>query len=216
MEREDVHELAAGYVLDALDPDERRTFEEHLATCETCLEDVASLGRAASALSYAAEGPAPSPELRGRILGAARAEHANVVPLRRRWTATWTASAAAAAALAVGLGVWATLGTGGGSAVAQRVPLQRHAGILAVTSAGDAVLSVQRLDPAPAGKQYEVWVIEQGTTRAAGLFARGGVSVDVKVAHKVVPGATVAVTLEPAGGVSAPTSPVLFQATRPA
>lgn len=216
MERDEVHDLAAAYVLDALDPDERRAFDHHLATCGACLVEVASLGRAASALSYAAEGPAPSPELRGRILEAARAERTNVVPLRRRWTATWTASAAAAAALAIGVGLWATLGTGGGSAVAQRVPLQGRAGILAVTSSGDAVLSVQKLDPAPAGKQYEIWVIEQGTPKAAGLFARGGASVEVKVAHKVRPGATVAVTLERAGGVSAPTSPVLFQASRPA
>ena len=216
MEREEVHELAAAYVLDALGPDELRAFEDHLATCEACLEEVASLGRAASALSYAAEGPAPSPELRGRISRSCARERSSVVPLRRRWTATWTASAAAAAALAIGVGLWATLGTGGGSAVAQRVPLKGRAGILAVTSSGDAFLSVQKLDPAPAGKQYEIWVIEQGTPKPAGLFARGGASVEVKVAHKVPPGATVAVTLEQAGGVSAPTSPVLFQASRPA
>jgi len=31
-----IHELTAGYALDALDPDERRAYEAHLAGCERC------------------------------------------------------------------------------------------------------------------------------------------------------------------------------------
>jgi hypothetical protein len=40
------HDLAAAYVLDALDADERIAFEEHLAGCAICQEEVASLRKA--------------------------------------------------------------------------------------------------------------------------------------------------------------------------
>ena len=36
MEPEALHELSAAYALDALEPDEREVFEEHLAGCESC------------------------------------------------------------------------------------------------------------------------------------------------------------------------------------
>jgi hypothetical protein len=40
------HDLAAAYVLDALDADERIAFEEHLADCAICQEEVESLRKA--------------------------------------------------------------------------------------------------------------------------------------------------------------------------
>ena len=36
----DVHELTAGYALDALEPDERARFEAHLGSCEACREEL--------------------------------------------------------------------------------------------------------------------------------------------------------------------------------
>src|SRR4051812_15119860 len=40
------HDLAAAYVLDALDADERIAFEEHLAECTICQEEVTALRKA--------------------------------------------------------------------------------------------------------------------------------------------------------------------------
>ena len=80
-----VHELTAAYALDALGPDEERAYEEHLARCEQCREQLAGFRDAAGALALAADPAAPPPGLRGRILDAARAERPNVVPLRPRW-----------------------------------------------------------------------------------------------------------------------------------
>src|SRR5437868_2617621 len=122
--QDQLHDLAAAYALDALAPEERREFEEHLRSCEACRADLAELTDAAAALAYAAEAPAPPAGVREAVLEAARAERPNVVPLRRTWTAPWIAAAAAAAALAIGLGLWATLGTGGGGRPAQRVALR--------------------------------------------------------------------------------------------
>ena len=81
-----LHELTPAYALDALDPSEEREYEEHLARCERCREELVGLRETAAALAYAAEPASPSPLLRGRILEAARADRpANVVPLRPRW-----------------------------------------------------------------------------------------------------------------------------------
>ena len=80
---------------------------------------------------------------------------------------------------------------------------------LVVTPTGAAALVVRRLGPAPAGKDYEIWVIENGTPRRAGLFDRPGVSM---LSRRVSRGQTVVVTLEPDGGVDAPTGKTLFTA----
>src|SRR6187399_3442119 len=104
----DPHANVASYALDALDPNEEREFEEHLASCERCREELASLREATAALAYGAAGPSPPPQLKRQILEQARAERPNVAPLhrRRRWAAPLAASAALAAAFALGVGVW--------------------------------------------------------------------------------------------------------------
>ena len=86
-----LHELTAGYALDALDPAEREAFEAHLEGCERCQEELASFWEVTGGLAAAADGPAPSPALRERILEAARAEGQNVVPLSpRRRVLPWS------------------------------------------------------------------------------------------------------------------------------
>ncbi len=211
MSHDDVHELAAAYVLDALAEDERHSFEAHLDECSDCRAEVAELGEAAAALAYVAEGPAPPSELRGRILAAARVEPPEVVALgwRRRRLAAGAALAAAACA-ALALGLWAALsGDGPGP---QRVALAGARGELVVRSSGEAQLTVEDLPAAPVGKAYEVWVIEAGKPLPAGLFS-GADDRDVVQLERPVPaGATVAVTLEPGAGSKTPTGDVLFSA----
>src|ERR1700680_3288287 len=100
----DIHELTAAYALDALDPDERETYEVHLAQCARCREELASLGETAPALAFGLTSPAPPERLRGQILAAAAAERENVVslPLRRPWLIRATATAAGGAGGAAG------------------------------------------------------------------------------------------------------------------
>src|SRR5690242_5339139 len=104
MEQELVHEQAAAYALDALDDGERESFERHLATCERCRAELGGFRDAAALMAVDVDPVDPPPELRGRILEAARAERPNVVPLKRRRLVeqplVWFAGAAAAAAVA--------------------------------------------------------------------------------------------------------------------
>jgi anti-sigma-K factor RskA len=216
----DVHELTAGYALDALDPAERAAFEEHLGSCERCREELQGFWQASGALAHAAGGPMPRAALRARILEQARNERSNVVPLqRRRFVVPALSSAAAVAAVAaIALGLWATSlsreldGAESelavlGDPTARTYESANGAADLVVTQSGEAALVVRTLAPAPAGKDYEIWVFEDGVPQRAGLFERPGVAL---LERPVEPGQTVAVTLEPDGGVDAPTgAPVL-------
>jgi hypothetical protein len=224
MANESIHELTAAYALDALDENESETYERHLAQCERCRDDLASLAGAASALAYAVDTPPPPSALRGRILDAARAERENVVPLRsRRGFQLVAAAAAVAACAAVAFGVWAAAlqrsldrertaraAQARAAAIvadpaAQRVELAGKPGALYVEPDGSAALVVQSLPAAPSDKTYEAWVIRGGTAHKAALFRGGGRTV-VPLERAVPRGALVGVTLERAGGVDAPTS----------
>jgi anti-sigma-K factor RskA len=209
MDREELHELTAAYALDALDPVEAEAFERHLATCESCRAQVAEFEAAAGSLAHAAPPVAPSLELRARVLAAARLERANVVSLRPRWAIPAAAAAAVAACAAIGLGVWdVTLHDRLSSARAQAiaaVPVSGASGSVVVSSGGTAALVVSNLVAAPAGKTYEAWVIEGHAVYMAGLFRGGATTNIITLTHAVPVGSVVAVTVEPAGGSTAPT-----------
>lgn len=204
----DIHDLAAPYALNALDPEDRWTYERHLDTCEECREALSRLREGAAELAYAAAGPEPRPELRERILRAAREERpAPVIPLRRRWIFPATALAAAAAACAaIGLGLWAN--SLRDQVDRQRVVAMQGGGRLVIS--GDDATLVACVEEAPPEKTYEAWVIENKIPRPAGLF-RGGCG-SVELTHPVEPGVSVAVTLEDEGGSDVPKGDVLMSA----
>lgn len=92
-------------------------------------------------------------------------------------------------------------------------PAARATGRVVWNATAGGHLFVADLPPAPPGKTYELWTITGGMPRPAGLFdvdasgragrrlepAREGGAVDV-----------FAVTVEPAGGVPAPTGPIVL------
>lgn len=232
MEHDGIHGLTAAYALNALDDSEASEYEAHLGRCETCQEELASLQETAASLAYVADAPAPSRALRSRILQEARRERAPVVAIRPRWTLPALAGATAvAASLAVVLGIWAmtlssTLADERTARAEQarafeilaqrdsaRVPLEGAQGVLVVARTGDAALIVSDLDPAPEGKAYEAWVIEDGRPRPAGLFDARDDGAVVALHRRVPDEAVVAVTLEDEEGAVAPTSDPLFTAT---
>jgi anti-sigma-K factor RskA len=218
MEHERVHELTAAYALHALRPEEERAFEAHLSRCSECREELASFDDTAAALAYGVDAPAPPAALRERILAQARAERPNVVALRPRWAAPAAGAAAVAAVAALALGIWAV-------SLANQLDSEREArreqprvfpvsgteGRLVVAPSGEAVLVLPALDPAPRGRTYAAWVIADAAPQPAGLF-EGGDGTAVALARPVPRGATVAVTLERAGGAPAPTGRPLFTA----
>jgi predicted anti-sigma-YlaC factor YlaD len=229
MESLTMHDLTAAYALDALDAEESREYEEHLATCERCRDELAQLGGAAGALAFAVESPAPPAALRSRLLETARAERPNVLPLRSRWTGATRVVAAVAAIAAIGFGIWAASLSRSldrersaleqakrGIAVASdpnatRLQLRGTThGTLFVSRTGDAALVVSPLERAPSGRTYEAWVIQNGKPLRAGTFAGGGNTV-VGLERRVPSGAVVAVTLERKPGADAPHGAILLR-----
>jgi hypothetical protein len=228
-----IHEQAAAYALDALDDRGREEFEQHLATCTVCKEELQSLRSAAAALAYAVDVPDPPDALKERLLERARREAAPtaVTPLRRRLALPAVAAlAAASAAAAVGLSVWVSSlqnsldrNRNAGRAQAQvlavlaapgtrRVQLEGANGSLVVAPSGDAALIVSNLSRAPSGHTYEAWVIRNARPRPAGTFAAGGGRTVLPLSRAVRSGSRVAVTLEPGRGSELPTGQPLFGA----
>jgi anti-sigma-K factor RskA len=231
MEHAHEHELTAAYALDALSPDDASRLEEHLRGCDRCRSDLAAFRETASALALAVPAVDPPASLRQRILDEARAERPNVVPLPRGWAfRAATAAAAVAAAAAIGLGLWATSLSSSlseeraardrlGSVAeimarpgARRIPVAGEEGVLVVAPGGDAALVLSSLDPAPEGKTYQAWVIEGATPVPAGLFEAERRAAAIALARRVTPGSTVAVTVEPDGGLPAPSGEPIFTA----
>lgn len=95
------------YVLGALEPGERRRFEEHLVGCPSCAVELAELEPLPAMLDRAAPtaltpvAVTPSPELFTRVSAAA-------VPPPRRARAVALVVAALLAVLGIGLTVWGT------------------------------------------------------------------------------------------------------------
>lgn len=222
-----IHDLTAGYALDALDAEERVAYEEHLAGCARCQEELASFWTVTEALAVGASGPPPPPQLRERIVGAARAERQVVVPFearRRRLVPTLGAAAAVAAAAAIGLGLYSISLSGDldetRSALAQQqqaaavladpgattVALAAGDGRLVVARDGRAVLALSGLASPPAGSTYQAWVVRPDGPVSAGVFTASTGSTLVSLGARVAPADVVAVTIEREGGAEAPTS----------
>jgi anti-sigma factor RsiW len=188
---QDLHEQVAAYALDALDEDERRAYEAHLAGCEQCRAELAGMADTAGALGLAAAAVDP-PEGPSNVVSIGSA--------RRRRFAVVGGVAAAVAAAALAIGLYAALSGGPSKELAVSI------------DGGVAQATVSGFDAAPAGKTYELWVIDGKTPRPAGLF-QGGDEQVITLTRPAPGGSTVAVTLERAGGATTPTLPILEQTT---
>lgn len=116
-------ESVAAYALGALDADERRAFEAHLASCSKCAAELAELRRVTTGLAMSIERVAPPAGLKARTIAratgqpqikttpetAAQAPPVAIVHTaapRASMSLAWLA-AAAGIAVAIGLGVYA-------------------------------------------------------------------------------------------------------------
>ena len=124
---DELNALVGAYVLDALDEDERKLFEQHLGSCAECAEEVHGLRDTATQLSHLSQA-GPPPQLRAAVLGAIAQSRplpplvdtplltsdaskrssrpADVVPLRRSGRTVWQALAAACAVIAIAVSAW--------------------------------------------------------------------------------------------------------------
>jgi hypothetical protein len=156
---------------------------------------------------------------------------------RRPGWSSLTALAIASGLVAIGLGAWAivagqrergerqTAALGArqlDSSVAiladpsaDRRPLRGSAGRIVLVSSGRrAVLALRGLGLAPTGRTYEAWIVPPGSATPVRAGTFDGSERIVPLAHEVLPGARVGVTLEASGGVERPSHPLRLVAER--
>jgi anti-sigma-K factor RskA len=216
---------AAAYVLDSLEPDERAAFEAHLAGCSECAVEVQSLLGVTGALARTVPQRTPRPELRQRVLQSLpNVVHDKPSPVPGRTVLRWL-PVAAALALALGLGVYALVLQSRLADAQSALAVLVAPDVARIDLAGQPVaplararalwsrdrgmiFSVSNLPAAPEGRVYQVWVVTANVPVSAGLLtpdASGSGSAYFETAPDIPPPVAVAVTLEPSGGVPAPT-----------
>ena len=227
------HDATGAYVLGALDQVERAAFEEHLAGCPACREEVDQLLPAAQALPISVDPLAPPPALKARImaevereaslLAAAGPEADRPAPAaperRRRRFSLRVPRLAPAAVAAVLLVVGIAIGVGASQlsneperTVAAQVSGAPGATVSLELSGDEGRLMARGLPAPPRGRVYQVWLKRAGhapePTAALFVPSRDG------AATASVPGSMegidqVMVTDEPDGGSPQPTGKLL-------
>ena len=217
---------AAAYALHALEEDEVRAFEEHLAGCKRCQDELASFREAIADLPAAAPVLTPAPEVKRRVMAIVAADAhertgspeasaragRRAGPRSRRPTglSSWLRPGVAVgiAAVAAALVVVGLLTFSGGSSTRTYAGVVHAAGASAsvVRSGDQGQLRFSRMPAPPPGRIYQVWLQRGGSTPrpTRTLFAARNGSVAVKGNLRGVQ--AVLVTAEPRpNGSRAPT-----------
>lgn len=242
MKCHEIETLLAAYALDALGAEERFAVESHVDGCPSCRRALADYQAVADGLAFAAPPVEPPPALRARLLTqvAAPAPRRNRFErLRGLWSQLNPLVALAAFVLLlisnVVLGYQIHRLAQTQQVMARRYQASQDAlalmanpdarttvlkgegvqGTLIYDPQGrTAVLTVQGLERLPAGKDYQLWLIQPDETRlSGGVFDAEEAGVTLFVIHSPHPMdafAGVGVTIEPAGGSPGPTGQRVF------
>lgn len=228
----DVHEnirsLIAAYALGAVPEEEIPAIRAHILSCEECFEEAESFAQVSLVLTEAVEPVVLPPGFEERLFAQIRGEHvADPGPVSPRWFArSRRVLLAGAAAVLLALLAFTTVSYLG-SAARQReyqaavaalvhdpdaLTLTGPGGaeaVLASTSGGSVLVALD-LGEAPAGRDYQLWLMKDGTATPADTFDVSGAVVIVESQRDLSSYDGAAVTVEPEGGSDAPTTePVL-------
>lgn len=219
---DDIRDLMAPYVLDALDEDERRRFEAHLADHPELAEELATMQAGVDAIAdtIATE---PPPTLRASVLGAVAdtpQEQGVIVGVRstpawRRWIAALAVAATAVVAVIVGVTVGdeevtaADVIAAGDARTVTASVADQEARLDYSLELGAAVVTFDDLPAVSTDRTYELWVIDETGATPAGLFRPGVGTTQVLLDEPVAAGVTIGLTVEPAGGSPQPTGEIL-------
>lgn len=220
---DDMRDLMAPYLLDALDEHERRRFEAHLDDHPELADELATMRAGVEAMAGDAA-TTPPPSLRASVLGAIagtpqetkeRVTPARRVSAWRRWIAAGAVATAAVIAVVVGAMV------GGGAITAEDVfaagDLRTVTADVGATPArldysldlAAAVVTFDGLPRVDATQTYELWVIDDEGATPAGLFRPESDVTRYLLDQPVAPGVTIGLTIEPSGGSQQPTGEIL-------
>ena len=212
--RERFDDLKEAYALGALSEEERREVEDYLGMHPELRAEVDDLRSVANLLALASQGVTPAAEPSPRRAG-----------LWRLFGPGGLAAAAVLALVTVGMFVWnAALQeenqTLQGELQGQRTHALEGTGAAQgvrgeVVRLGDerAMLVAENLPSPPEGETYETWILREDVPEPAGLFAPDAAGVAAAPIEGSIEDAdAVAVTVEPSGGSSSPTSDPLMTA----
>jgi anti-sigma-K factor RskA len=223
------------YALGVLEDPERSEVRAHVGRgCEACLAGLRDARVLAFAMGSAVVGPNPSPQLRNRILAAANGISERRWNWFTALVAAGATALLAAGLMFYQAGSSraelaearvAAQRSGAEAAVMRQAleliqapetrevtfgqdqPAPPRGRVFFRTS--DVLLIASRLPPPPPGKTYEMWIISGGKPAPAGLFSSSQTGNAIHLFSPTAPPTqsdVVAVTLEAAGGVAAPTS----------
>jgi len=233
-DHDELREHVALYAIGALTASERQVAEAHMSTCAECAEELRSLLPVTGVLAQAIPQVDPSPELRDRVLRSiagdraarrvARAPGLRANTSRHRLMPWLAAAAMLVAALAGGYALQlrrAAVEAESRAALLESPDLVRvdlagqpvapqASGRAYVTRSRGVMISASNLPALPAGRVYQLWVLAgQAPPISRGWLLRpdsSGRATIVFDSRGDLPRPTaVAVTIEPDGGVPAPT-----------
>lgn len=222
-------ELLDAYALGALSDEERREFEEHLTKNPKRQGEVDDLVAVAGLMALAPVELEPAPDLRKRLMRTVRAEGAASEPARppmlerlRNLFGYQALAAGAAAVVLIGLLSWNVLLQDELQSLRSQPPADAGprvlefqaaesggggSGELIVLEGQQDVLVTKDMPRIPEGRVYQIWVIEGDEPKPGGLFQPDEEDpVAASMTRSPGAGDVVAITVEPAGGSSAPTS----------
>ncbi len=218
-----VDELAAGYALGALTPEQREEIDAHLETCGAHSMILLEMRATAGVLHHAAPDREPSSDLKARIMAAARADIDGGTPMPApaaapvefsRKSYGWQlpvpfgVAVAAVALLVAGLLAWNVVlqfsrPEETEAFVRYMGTEEIHAFVYYVEDVG--VITVSGMTPLPEGRTYQAWAVIDGKPVSLGLLeidddGEGYVLLDQHVTED----GPVFITIEAAGGAPTP------------
>jgi anti-sigma-K factor RskA len=228
--RHDVHTLSGVWALDMLEPGPAHDrFSRHLRRCRACQDEVRGLREVATALAIAVTAEPPE-TMRTRVLAAVgrtrqlppeSRSHPGIV-LPRLVAAVAVAALAAVAVLTVAQvdterqlrqarqqsqAIAAVLGAPDARILTRSTAVGGVTTVIDSAALRQLVVTTNGLPLPRGGKVYELWLIGPRRTVPAGLLPGGTAGrTEPVLATGLVPGDKLAMTVEPAGGTTAPTT----------
>ncbi len=224
MDHDVIEERIIAYVLGGLDPIERAALEaelaDHLPSCDTCPELLSDFTAVAERLALATPPVAPPPHLEDRIVALATGRQGGERTRKGSRPMRRVALAAAAAVVLVAGSVAGTLlATGDQGGPERVVRLQGlSSGQLAVAyrSGTDQALVVGHdLPTPPNGRVYQLWLLGGDEPVSAGTYLPEGGEILTATSLPTKDFDGVALTIEPSGGSTGPTTDPIAKATVP-
>jgi anti-sigma-K factor RskA len=221
----EVDEQLAAYAASGLDEAESCAVANHLAECRRHDGELTGVRADFERLAASVQPVEPPPRLRNSLLTAFDEAIADPEPAPIRvhtarpksiFSTSGFAYAVASAmlALAVGVGAWGLSRDGGNNDV---IVAQSSTGdaSMQVTYVPDQQVAVMEVDlpPLPAGRVYQAWRIDGGSPVSLGLVET--TSGSVAMIGDLEGASAVALSVEPTGGSTAPTTNPILIATLP-